>query len=88
MNRKINNFVEWIIKNPFFTDIWYFFLMEAVEASRCYFLENWLMKLKCPHLLKPLGIKFEQNIDSFYPSEQFCFVHFNMIHPVPDRCVL
>ena len=26
------------------------FLSEAAEASLCYFLENWLMKLKCPNL--------------------------------------
>ena len=26
------------------------FLSEAVEASLCYFFENWLMKLKCPNL--------------------------------------
>ena len=26
------------------------FLLEAVEASRCYFFENWLVKLKCPNL--------------------------------------
>ena len=75
-------FLEWIIKNPFFTDIWYFFLSEAVEASQCYFFENWLIKLKCPHLLKPLGIIIQQNYWFFYPSEQFSFVHFNMIHPV------
>ena len=31
------------------------FLLEAVEASWCYFFENWLMKLKCTNLLKPLG---------------------------------
>ena len=29
------------------------FLLEAVEASWCYFFENWWMKLKCPLLLKP-----------------------------------
>ena len=34
------------------------FLSEAVEASLliCYFLENWLMKLKFPNLLNPIGI--------------------------------
>ena len=30
--------------------MWYFFLSEAVEASPCYFFENWLMQLKCPNL--------------------------------------
>ena len=28
------------------------FLSEALEAGLGYFFENWLMKLKCPHLLK------------------------------------
>ena len=39
-------FVEWIIKNPIFH--WYLipFLLEAVEASRCHFFENWLMQYK------------------------------------------
>ena len=32
------------------------FLSEAVEVSLFYFFENWLMKLKYPHLLNPLGI--------------------------------
>ena len=36
----------------FFTDI---FLWEAVETSRYFFFENWLMKHKSPNLLKPLG---------------------------------
>ena len=31
------------------------FLSEAVEDSRCYFFENWFMKLKIYNLLKPLG---------------------------------
>ena len=35
------------------------------------FFENWLMKLKCPNLLKSLGIIFQQNYWSFYPSEPF-----------------
>ena len=46
--------VKWIIKNPIF--YWYLtpFLLEAVEASQCYFFKNLLMKLKCPDLfLKP-----------------------------------
>ena len=40
------------------------------------------MKLKFPYLLKPLGTIIQQNYWSFYPSEPFSFVHFNMIHPV------
>ena len=49
-------FLEWIIENPIFH--WYLilFLAEAVEASLCYFFENWLMKLKFPNLPNPLGI--------------------------------
>ena len=55
---------KWSILSPFcgssitqfFTDMYLIpFLLEAVEASWCYFLKNWLMKLKCPNLLKPLG---------------------------------
>ena len=38
------------------------------------------MKLKCPHLLKPLGTIIQQNYWFFYPSEPFSFVHY--IHPV------
>ena len=33
------------------------FLLEAVEASQCYFFVNWFMKLKCPNLLKSLGTR-------------------------------
>ena len=32
------------------------FLSEAFEVSQYYFFENWLMKLKFPYLLKPLGM--------------------------------
>ena len=35
-------------ENPFW--ILVPFLLEAVEASLCYFFENWLMKLKFPNL--------------------------------------
>ena len=34
---------------------------EAVEANWCYFFENWFKKLKCPHLLTPLGTIFQNN---------------------------
>ena len=60
------------------------FLLEAVEASLCYFFENWLMKRKCPNLLKTLGTIIQQNYRSFYPSDRFSFVHFNMIHSVSN----
>ena len=40
------------------------------------------MKLKFPHLLKPLGTIIQQNYWFFYPSEPFSYDHFNMIHPV------
>ena len=58
------------------------FLSEAVEASRCYFFENWWMKLKCPLLLKPLATIVQENYQSFYPSEPFRIIHFTMRHPV------
>ena len=75
-------FMEWTIKNPIF--YWYLipFLLEAVAVSQCYLFENWLMKLKFPNLLKPLGTLIQQNYWSFNPLEPFYFIHFNMIHPV------
>ena len=74
-------YVEGFIKNPMFH--WYvLFLSEAVETN---FFENWLIKLKCPNLLKPLGTIFKKNHQSFYPLEPFSYVHFTMIHPVFDH---
>ena len=61
------------------------FLSEAVEASRCYFFANWLMKLKCPILLKPLDTMIQENYWSFYPSEPFSLDLLNMIHPVSSN---
>ena len=59
-------------------------MSEAVEASLCYFFENWLMKHKSPNLLKPLGTIIYQNYQFYYPSEPFSFHHFNVRHPVFD----
>ena len=39
------------------------FLSEAVQANQCDFFEKWLMKLKCPNLLKPLGTIIQKNVD-------------------------
>ena len=65
------------------------FLPEAVEANRCYFFENWVKKLKCPHLLKPLGTIFQHNYWSFYTSEPFTLARFNMRHPVHTyECIM
>ena len=74
--------MEWIIKKPIFH--WYliYFLSEAVEASRCHFFENWLMKHKCTNLLKPLGTINQWNYWFFYPLELIYFALFNMRHPV------
>ena len=58
------------------------FLSEAVEANWCHFFENWWMKLKCPLLLKPQATIFQENSQSFYPSEPFRISHFTMRHPV------
>ena len=44
------------------------FLSEAVEASRCYFFENWLMKVKCSNLLKPLSTIIQQFFDPSIPQ--------------------
>ena len=63
------------------------FLSEAVEASLCYFFENWLIKLKCPNLLKPLGTIIHQHSQFYYPLEPFSFHHFNVSHPVRQNFV-
>ena len=57
------------------------FLPEAVEATQCYFFENWVKKLKCPHLLNILDSMIWENYWSFYPSEPFTLARFNMRHP-------
>ena len=54
------------------------FLLEAFEVSRCYFFENWLMKLKYPNLRisKPPSNKFY--LAFFYLSESIHKILFNM----------
>ena len=63
---------------------WYLIplLLEAVEASECYFFENWLIKLNWPNLLNTLGTMIQDNYQSFYLSEPFTLARFNMRHPV------
>ena len=63
------------------------FLSDAVEANWCYFFEKWLMKLKCPNLLKPLGTLIQENYWSFYPSDPSRIPRFNMRHPVEEVLV-
>ena len=46
-------FVKWIIQNPIFYQYLILFLIEAVEASRCYFFEKWLWYPKIPYLSIP-----------------------------------
>ena len=58
------------------------FLLEAAEACQCYFFENWLMKLKCPILLKPLDTMIQESYWSFYPAEPFRITRYTMRHPV------
>ena len=83
---------KWLILAPFcwmnhqksisISLISYTLLLEAVEASQCYFFENWLMKLKCPILLKPLDTIIQENYHVFYHSEPFRITRFKMRHPV------
>ena len=63
---------------------WYLIplLSEAVEAGRCYFFENWLIKFKCSNLLNILGTMIQDNYQSFYLSGPFTLARFNMRHPV------
>ena len=58
------------------------FLLEAVEASRCYFLENWLMKHKWATLVIMQSEIQHQKSQYFYPSEPFILDHSDMRHPV------
>ena len=60
-------------------------MSEAVEASLCYFFENWLMKLKFPNLR---NIQIPSNkiyLAYFYLSEPFQNMHFAMRDPVDSR---
>ena len=70
-------FVKWTIQNLILAP----FLSEAVEDSRCWFFENWFVKLRFPNLLKSLGKVIQQNHWSFYPSELIYFALFTMRHP-------
>ena len=66
-------------KIQFFTNTYMMpFLSEAVEVSPCYFFEKWLIKLKCPLLLRPLDTTIQKNYWSFYPSEPFTFNRYTM----------
>ena len=58
------------------------FLLEAVEARRCYFFENWLMKHKWVTLVTMQTEIYYQNSQFFYPSELFTLDHTFMRHPV------
>ena len=59
-------------------------MSEAVEASRCHFFENWLMKHKYLNFLKPLGTTNQKKYWSFYPSEPIQKISFNVRHHVID----
>ena len=61
------------------------FLSEAVEARVFYFFKNWLMKLKCPNLVKPLDTIIQENYQHFYPSKLFRITRFNMRHPISRK---
>ena len=58
------------------------FLSAAVEASIFYSFKNWLMKLKCPNLLKALHTIIQENYQPFYPSKPFRITRFQMRQPV------
>ena len=79
-------FFDVLKKKVFLVELWNirlnFSTFFAVEANLCFFFENWLMKLKCQDLLKPLGTLIHQNPQFYYPLEPFSFNKFNMRHPV------
>ena len=78
-------FGKWILKNPNF--YWYLaiFLSEAVEASRRYFFENKLIKLKCPHLLKVLLPFIKLGIQLLLVIWDFKVCHIELEHPVEAK---
>jgi hypothetical protein len=58
------------------------FLSEAVEASRCSFFKNWMIKHKWVTIVTMQREIYHQNYQSFYPSELFQKNHITMRHPV------
>ena len=64
------------------TEFWYSFLSEAVEASQCYFFENRLIKLKCPHLLKVLLSFLKLGSQLLLVIWDFKVCHIELEHPV------
>ena len=70
-----------IIKNPIF--YWYLisFRLEDVEASLCYFFDNWLQISKYHNL----GHLYLWNHQSWYLSDPNYFTHFDMRHPVEEK---
>ena len=80
-------FVEWITKNSIFYWFWHLFCQRLLRPADVTFFRTSFKKLKCPHLLKPLGTIIQQNYWSFYPPEPFSFVHFNMIQPVVSTTI-
>ena len=76
-------FVECIIKSNFSLIHISTFSVEDCWGQFMILFKNWLMKLKCPNLLKPLLRHHNSNrCWSLYPSEPFSFIRFNMRHPL------
>ena len=69
---------------PFFLLLQILFLL---EASRYYFFENWLMKIKCPLLMKPLGTIIQKNISVLLPLKVIQFYSFNYKTPCMFRFI-
>ena len=64
-----------------------FFLSEAVEASLCYFFENWMMKVKYPKL-RIIQIPSNTILQAyFYLSDPNYFWRFNMRYPVLSKFI-
>ena len=60
----------------------------TVEASQCYFFENWFIKLKYPSLLKPIATVIQQSYWSLYPSGPFTFTRYTMRHPLAQNAFM
>ena len=76
---------SWIIKNPNFYWFLIHFLLEAVEASQCYFFENQVCLSKIYNLRIPKLLSNKTLLAYFYLSDPIHNVQFNVRYPVPEK---
>ena len=81
LSRLLNLALFWFWKPLFFSEIMKYnflifapFLLEAVEASLCYFFENWCLKLKCPNLRNTQIPSFDLKVVFRWPSRSSKYI--------------